>query len=110
MKQNSQQIDPTIPHIEFLGINPSLDGDRSNTIYRYKVTLPGIEPCLIEERRGDVVRQFKSWLQLAKEQHPECFQKSDANGYIHIDDAYLQEWIERVEEIRQMALSGSLFD
>ncbi len=109
---SKQPIDPTIPSIEYLGIIASENqtGGRPRMIHRWRTTLPDLPPFLFEGFLEDFPPKHQEWLQHLQKQYPERFSTANLDGGKLFSDKYLQERLAHIEEIRQKALSGSLFE
>jgi len=105
-------IDPTIPLIEYLGTIPleTQNGGQIKRAHRLRITLPDLPPFLIEELPEVHQQKLQEHLQYLQKQYPESFLAANQNGGKWFSDKYLQEQLAHIEDIRQMALSGSLFD
>lgn len=103
--------DSDIPKIEYLGVIPSeiQSEGRTRMVYRSRITLPDLPPFLIEELPEVHQQKLQEHLQYLQKQYPESFLEANQNGGKWFSDKYLQERLAQIEEIRQKALSGSLF-
>jgi len=110
-KGDKKMNDSDIPIIEFLGVIPSeiQSEGRTRMVYRSRITLPDLPPFLIEELPEVHQQKLQEHLQYLQKQYPESFLATNQNGGKWFSDKYLQERLAQIEEIRQKALSGSLF-